>query len=287
MQDSQTSPIKQHERMMRVEKYIEENLDAELSVDLLSEIACYSRFHFHRLFKASFGQGIHAYKKRLLLERSVAQLLYSSEPITQVAHAAGYDNQASYNKAFRKMYDTTPSICRQQKLSFTKTRYVIQERKLMKVEMRTLKTVKVLRVRKRGGYADSAAEAWGTLMPFMYGKRLMGADIQRFGVSHDDPTVTDPDNIRYDACVSCDQDVTPEGEICWDKVDGGLYAVFKHEGAYENLGDTYQQIFQYWLPESGYQLRDAPLFDKYLNRDPRKTKPENLKTEIHIPVLKR
>ncbi len=286
MQDSNTNSKQQYERMMRVEKYIEENLDAELSVDTLSDIACYSRFHFHRLFKASFGQGMHAYKKRLLLERSVAQLLYSNEPITQVALAAGYDNQASYNKAFRKMFDTTPSICRQQKLSFTKTHYVIRERKLMKVEMRTLKTKNVLRVRKRGDYTHSAAEAWGALMPFMYGNRLMGGDIERFGVSHDDPSVTEPDNIRYDACVTCDQKVALEGEVCWDKVEGGLYAVFMHKGAYENLGDTYQQIFQHWLPESGYQLKESPLFDKYLNRDPRKTKPENLKTEIHIPVFK-
>ena len=177
MRYSKVLPERQHERMIRVEKYIEENLDTELSVDRLSEIACYSRFHFHRLFKASFGLGIYAYKKRLLLERSVTQLLYSGESITQVAQAAGYDNQASYNKAFRKMFDVTPSVCRQQKLSFTNTHYVVQERKLMKVEMRTLKTVKVLRVRVRGNYAHSAADAWGTLMPFMYGNRLMGDDI--------------------------------------------------------------------------------------------------------------
>jgi AraC family transcriptional regulator len=39
-----------------------------------------------------------------------------------------------------------------------------------------------------------------------------------------------------------------------------------------------------WYPESGEKLRDLPCFDVYLNRDPRRTKPENLRTEIYVPV---
>ncbi len=38
------------------------------------------------------------------------------------------------------------------------------------------------------------------------------------------------------------------------------------------------------LPESHHKLRDNPCFEIYLNRDPRRAKPENLKTEIYIPI---
>ena len=31
-------------------------------------------------------------------------------------------------------------------------------------------------------------------------------------------------------------------------------------------------------------IDDKPAFEKYYNRDPRRTKPENLRTEIYIPI---
>lgn len=44
-------------------------------------------------------------------------------------------------------------------------------------------------------------------------------------------------------------------------------------------------IFNEWLPDSEFNLKESqPCFEIYLNRDPRKTKPENLKTEIYIPL---
>jgi AraC family transcriptional regulator len=65
---------------------------------------------------------------------------------------------------------------------------------------------------------------------------------------------------------------------------GGSYAKFLHKGAYENFKDTYAYIFNEWLLESHYKLQDKLCFEIYLNRDPRKTKPENLKTEVYIPI---
>jgi len=59
--------------------------------------------------------------------------------------------------------------------------------------------------------------------------------------------------------------------------------MFLHKGAYENLKATYDRIGD-WIVESGVEIRDLPMFEKYLNRDPRRTKPENLKTEIYVPL---
>jgi len=52
---------------------------------------------------------------------------------------------------------------------------------------------------------------------------------------------------------------------------------------HENLKSTYDMIGD-WIVESGTNLGDKPMFEKYLNRDPRRTKPENLKTEIYVPI---
>lgn len=58
---------------------------------------------------------------------------------------------------------------------------------------------------------------------------------------------------------------------------------FSAEGTYTGFDGAYTQIYAKWLPESGLQLRNEPGFEKYLN-NPGKTKPENLLTEIYIPV---
>ncbi|HHN64634.1 MAG TPA: GyrI-like domain-containing protein [Nitrospirae bacterium] len=67
-------------------------------------------------------------------------------------------------------------------------------------------------------------------------------------------------------------------------IPGGRYAVFLHKGPYDRFDETYNMIFSKWLPQSGERLRDVPSFEVYLNRDPRRTKPENLRTEIWVPI---
>ena len=56
-----------------------------------------------------------------------------------------------------------------------------------------------------------------------------------------------------------------------------------HIGSYDKLIETYDDITD-WIVQSGEELRDLPIFEKYLNRDPRRTKTENLKTEIYLPL---
>ncbi len=57
-----------------------------------------------------------------------------------------------------------------------------------------------------------------------------------------------------------------------------------HKGPYDRLEATYRELYGVWLPQSGETLRESPCFERYLNRDPRRTKPENLRTEIYFPL---
>ena len=105
------------------------------------------------------------------------------------------------------------------------------------------------------------------------------------GIPHDCPGITEPDRLRYDACITIEGDAKPEGEVGVQTLAGGKYAVFLHNGSYTKLGGTYGEIFAGWLPSSGEGLRDLPCFEVYLNRDPRRRKPENLRTEIYVPIV--
>ena len=162
---------------------------------------------------------------------------------------------------------------------------------MLQAKLVELEPIEVLYVRKEGAYMQSAAEAWEVLMGFAYQhkiknkKNLMGKEAMMFGIGHDNPNIIDADKLRFDACITWDdKSVQPEGEVASKTIEGGKYAMFLHKGAYENLKETYDAIGD-WILKSGYEVRDLPMFEKYLNRDPRRTKPENLKTEIYVPLL--
>ena len=49
------------ERINRVVDFIGEHLDDELTLDTLSQVACFSKYHFHRLFTAYTGLSLQQY----------------------------------------------------------------------------------------------------------------------------------------------------------------------------------------------------------------------------------
>lgn len=285
---NQTTHIESHiERMSAVRRFIENRLDEKMTVSELAAIACYSEFHFHRLFRAHFGESVYAFQKRLLLERAVKQLSYSSKSITDIALDAGYDNSSSFNKAFFKCFAHTPSQVRANKLAISASEQTISSELKVKTMEATIKQtdpIDVICARATGNYQKAAEDAWSTLMPFGYGNKLMDKATQLFGITYDDPAITDPDKIRYDACISVNQQIELTQGLEHKTIEGGRHAVFIHKGPHSNLAASYAHIFNQWLPDSGCELRDSPCFERYLNRDPRRTKPENLRTEIYVPL---
>lgn len=152
-----------------------------------------------------------------------------------------------------------------------------------------IESIEVLCVRHIGAYSK-CEPAWEKLMTFAYTqkikykKNLMGKNSRRFGVGYDNPHTTEESKLRYDACISKDDDVPLEDGINISIIDAGKYAQFIHKGSYETLCETYNQIFHEWMSANNMTMRNTPPFEEYLNRDPRRTKPENLKTLIYIPI---
>jgi AraC family transcriptional regulator len=112
---------------------------------------------------------------------------------------------------------------------------------------------------------------------------LLGPGMKMIGMVHDDPEVTPPEKVRYDAAVVVTRPVERQGDVGVMELPGGSYAVFTDWGPYDGLGKVYQGIYGGWLPRSGRHLRDTPAFEEYVN-SPRDTRPEDLVTLIHVPV---
>lgn len=155
----------------------------------------------------------------------------------------------------------------------------------MEVEVKQFPKMRVAAVRHTGPYQE-CGKAWKTLCGWAGRKGLLGPATKCLGVSYDDPEVTPPDKLRYDACVSVGPDVEGEGDVVILEVGGGEYASALHKGAYQRLNETFAQLCGVWGPQSGREFRNAPSIEVYLN-DPDRTPEEELLTEVLVPLLSR
>jgi AraC family transcriptional regulator len=95
-------------RLARVLDYIEGNLEGDLTVERLASIACLSRFHFTRAFKAAVGQSPHRYVSRERFERAKTLLVRGDRPLVDIALALNFSCQANFTRAFRQVTGQTP-----------------------------------------------------------------------------------------------------------------------------------------------------------------------------------
>jgi len=93
----------------------------------------------------------------------------------------------------------------------------------------------------------------------------------------------DPEQCRFDCAFDLGPDVSPAEGFTELTLGGEDYAVIHHVGPYEGLEEKYDYLFGPWLAKSRIALRDAPLFNHYLN-DPDTVPPEEWQTDIHVPV---
>jgi AraC family transcriptional regulator len=287
------------ERMNTALLHIQSNLDGDLSLDRLAALTCFSPTHFHRIFKGMMGETVADHIRRIRLERAALRLTGGRHSVTEAAFDAGYETVESFSRAFKKMFGCPPSKYRARHWQMMQDRFPglihyspdtahrpfspdNRKETNMEVRMETVPPMRVAFIRKTGPY-NQCEEAWARLCAWAGPKGLLRADTRFLGVGHDDPQVTPPDKIRYDACVTVDEAVEGEGEVGIQSVGGGRYAVTTHRGPYENLETTYAELMGRWLPLSGERLGDNLCFELYLN-DPQSTPAEELLTDIYISI---
>src|SRR3974390_854201 len=102
---------------------------------------------------------------------------------------------------------------------------------------------------------------------------LLGPNVRLLGISHDDPVITPPERLRYDAAIVVGEGVKGGGGVGIQEVPGGENAVPVHRGPYDTLSATYSRLCGEWVAASDRELRDGPPVEFYLN-DPSVTPPQ-------------
>ena len=268
----------------RASHYIAMHLDETIDVKTLARVANLSDFHFCRIFKAIKGEPPIAFIARIRIETAAQLLRYSSLTVEKIAYNIGYESPASLSKAFKNRYGITPTQYRTDKNIYIMKREVINENlalkapKLVTLEDKSLIYVSLMGEYGSLNYNDTYQRLWGVVKS----QKLFTKGIESLCFSYDDPKVTEANQQRSDVCLAIHKPAKPQDGVSCKTLVGGKYAVFAYQGPYENLSAVYDEAMR-WLVNSEYELRDEPMFEKYLNNCHR-TPAEKLKTEVYIPI---
>ncbi|CVI69896.1 AraC family transcriptional regulator [Alistipes sp. CHKCI003] len=288
MKNKPTTTDDYERRITRAVEWIRQHLAEKIDLKTLAGISAFSPYHFHRILTARLGEPVGEFIVRTRLEAAARMLRYTELSVSEIAYRVGYDAPSSLSKAFRKSFGVSPRTFKTHK-----TLPSMIEKKVEPEEaLGRLSKPKILEVPEKNAAYVRAQGSYGSvdygacflrLWEWVKSRKLFSAGIEHIVVYHNDPDISAAEHLRCDVCLVLPKGPVPEAGIGVKTIGGGRYAVFRYTGPYTGLGRAYRRIWGEWLPRSGCTLRDAPCFEKYLNR-PGRVPPEKLKTEIFLPV---
>jgi AraC family transcriptional regulator len=276
-------------RINRVIDYISAHLEEELSVEKLSQVAGFSKFHFHRQFSEYTGVTVARLVRLMRLKRASYQLAFNKPyRVIDIALDAGFESPEAFARAFKAVYGQTPTEFRQHPRweQWDAMNHFPQPKGPlpMNVEISEFPTTAIAVLEHAGPQALLNA----SVSRFIEWRKLSGlspvATNQTFGIPRSDPTTAAPHEFRFDICGSVSGPIpeNPQGVVA-KSIPGGRCAVVEHIGSTDALGDAVRWLYTEWLPESGEELRDFPFFFHYVKRMPSVAEHEQL-TRVYLPL---
>lgn len=283
-----------HSRMLRVLNHIDGHLDEDLSLGRLSEVAHFSLFHFHRQFALLFGLSVHEYVHLVRMKRASWKLAFRTDSITEIALEARYEKAESFARAFRRHFDQAPSKFRaapESRQWISSFDPVQQARRIVMptpyttsvVEILTLPDIPVLCMIHRG----NPQRLDETIRRFIAWRRRVGLGAARhrtYTIFHNDPETVPPEDYRIDLAVHSASPARPdEPDLVSGVIQGGRCARLHITGSSDDLRPAALFLYRDWLPASGEELRDAPLYAERVTFFPDVPEHEAI-TDLYLPL---
>ena len=282
-------------RFRKVLDYIDAHLSEDLAVDRLSAVAAFSKYHFHRQFTELFGINVYRYVQLKRLKRASYQLAFRGDAqIIDIALASGYEGPEAFSRAFKKSMGQSPSQFRKQPqwnpwyatyqpLSELKVKHMQAENRADQVSIIDFKDTKVATLEHRGD-PNLIGDSIRKFIEWRKQNKLPPKISATFNILYDDPAQANPEDFHMDLCAATERAVTQnEHGVVAKTIPGGRCAVLRHIGSDDNLAQTVTFLYSEWLPQSGEELRDFPLYFQRVSFFPDVPEHEAI-TDVFLPL---
>lgn len=272
--------------MVKITQYIDNNLDTELSLEIVSEIGAYSPFHFHRIFKLIIGETLQNYIFRKRIEKSAFYLsLRKNLSIKEIYLNVGFSSHSDFNKAFKKYYGRSPSEFRKitpekfhtisqihrknGQIDTVFDQYICNIENLLnwstmnlKIKVTDLPEMNLASVMSLG--IANVESSFNVLIDWAKEKQLFPREnLKMISVYHDSFKVTSADKVRIHACMLLDRPLEKQdGEVFPETLEAGKFIVGSGELTLAEFEQSWVSLFL-WMKENGYTTRKAFPFEIY------------------------
>lgn len=287
------------DQFLKAIHYIEDHLSDDLTVRLVAQAACYSDFHFSRMFTTLVGEPLMVYVRKRRLTVAAQRLLTEDVKLIDVALDSNFESQQTFNRAFKKMFSCTPGEYRRRRdpvafsfrNPFTRKTLVHLKEKLS-MEPRIVEDAGFMAIGMMKELSRDTSDEIPALWQ-CFGSRIQSVPnkfgYRSFGICEPIDEISGEGNFSYTAAVEVSSlSELPKGLVA-KQVPGQTYAVFTHKmhasEISRDMKTTVQYIWGTWLPQSNFVNVEAPDFEVYDERfDPTKMEGE---IDIYIPVVAR
>lgn len=98
-----------YKRIVQAKLFIDQNYSENIDINNIADEACFSKFHFIRLFKKIYGRTPHQYLIRVRMEKAL-QLLKLGKTVSEVCYEVGFESIGTFSTLFKKIFGTEPSL---------------------------------------------------------------------------------------------------------------------------------------------------------------------------------
>jgi AraC-like DNA-binding protein/predicted transcriptional regulator YdeE len=253
--------------------FIEEHLDEELSLESLACEAGYSRYHLHRMFTGIVGMPVHVYVQRRRLTEAARLLIFSTQPVLDIALFAGYDSQQAFTAAFKAMFHRSPQAFRKKRdFHPLQLRFSVDGRQTLRgdraMDIQIMDCGEIYLV----GYSADTAKGF---FPIGQCWRKLHANLKKIDNRADPETLIGLNDYAADGSLPCCKpsfvhyaaaEVTGAGHtpagMHGKTLPAGKYVVFHFSGkAKDSLEPVAAYIYGTWFAQSTCRLNENAPYD--------------------------
>ncbi len=292
-------------RIHKVQDYIEQHIRKPLSIEELSSVAGFSKYHFCRIFQGMLHEPLAYYVNRIRMERALFLLAHRTDKnMTDIAYELGFTDSAIFSRAFRNYHGMSPREYRKEYSKNCKDSFLLSEYNKVtakkewesnpfpvtaQITLESLEEKQLAYVRYTGTYEGLAKEYPNlveTLLKHAEKQHLLvGGENWVLAIYHDNPEFGKESQFRTSLCLTVPEGILVQenGVLGRMQLEGGLYAVGHFEIRKDQYSDAWNYMYQEWLTGSGYVPRDASPFEVY-GSDSYEDANVSQKVAIYVPI---
>lgn len=260
-------------------------------------MACFSEFHFHRIFSAVTGETVNQFTSRLRLEKAARLLRFSQRRLTDIALECGFSSSATFSRALRSGYGTTPSQFRKtgriekrkiRKAIHTGQEYVLpmspaEKKAAFPVSFADLPARRVAYIRVVDAFRmDRVVAACKTMIAWAKSQNIFSRGVL-FGMTLDDPDVTPKHLYRYEVCFASPAPFECSQGISQLELPALRYATTKVSGDIRRVATAWDYLVRSWLIQSNCEPEHAAALEIFLDKE-HVTDWSHFELELCLPV---